>query len=169
MLQSVQHLFLSTESPSPPWGETKTQTKKEVREPTKHRHGGRREANPGCHAKATLSQGFPFLASPRLAPARPQPCSAWGCLQAPHTRAPRATTFMHALGAHPAASCSPRPGGSSHAPASQPPASAFIPVPWLHHPNLVLALPSDTTLLSETPKQWGGRRGAALSAGGRSR
>lgn len=28
MLHSVQHLFLSTESPSLPWVETKTQTKK---------------------------------------------------------------------------------------------------------------------------------------------
>lgn len=91
MLHSVQHLFLSTESPSLPWVETKTQTKKEVYKPTKHSQGERRERNPGCYAKATVFKGFPFLVSPRLAPAWSQPGSARGCLRplgAPEPPAP---------------------------------------------------------------------------------
>lgn len=84
MLHSVQHLFLSTESPSLPWVETKTQTrKKEVYKPTKQSHRERREEQEGGSwvvvPRLWLSRGFPFPSLPALS----QPCPAWGQLQLP--------------------------------------------------------------------------------------
>lgn len=142
MLHSVQHLFLSTESPSLPWVETKTQTKKEVYKPTKHGQGERRERNPGCYAKAVVSKGFPFLVSPRLAPAWSQPCSTWGCLRPPgglDTPAPPLPfarwelipllRVPHSREVHP--SCPP---------ACLP--LVFIPILWLREPYKSGALPA---------------------------
>lgn len=90
MLHSVQHLFLSTESPSLPCVETKTQTKKKKRcvsplstsQRKKRRTGG---SNLGCYTKAMTAKGLPFLISPSLAPTSSQPCPSWGHLQVPST------------------------------------------------------------------------------------
>lgn len=84
MLHSVQHLFLSTESPSLPWVETKTQTRKiEVYKPTKQSHRERREEQEGGSwvvvPRLWLPRGFPSSSLPALS----QPCPAWGQLQLP--------------------------------------------------------------------------------------
>lgn len=65
MLHSVQHLFLSTESPSLPCGHRQT---KKVREPTRNGHRERRAGarNPGCCAKSRAAKGFPSSPLPAL-------------------------------------------------------------------------------------------------------
>lgn len=137
MLQSVQHLFLSTESPSPPWVETKTQRKRCVSPPsTGTEEEGRRI--PVVTPRPRFPRAFPsspppdsLLPGPSLSPPRPRfhartgrsPCSfvlptAQGLILHPRQPAPSFRLYSHPLAASPKSGASPAVG--HHAPVRDP-------------------------------------------------